>query len=97
MEKAGVISARDPEEVLDYTRTFLNLPPLKGKRIGVITFTGAGGIILIDSLLDCGLELAESGSRHPSADQGPLPALDADRQSSGYLAGPDEKRPGIYL
>ena len=59
MEKAGVIAARDPEEVLDCTRAFLNLPPLKGKRIGVITFTGAGGIILIDSLLDCGLELAE--------------------------------------
>jgi acetyltransferase len=62
MEKAGVISARDPEEVQDYTRAFLNLPPLKGKRIGVITFTGAGGIILIDSLFDRGLELAELAS-----------------------------------
>ena len=62
MEKVGVITARDPEEVQDYTRAFLNLPPLKGKRIGVITFTGAGGIILIDSLLDCGLELAELAS-----------------------------------
>ena len=62
MEKAGVISARDPEEVQDYTRAFLNLPPLKGKRIGVITFTGAGGIILIDSLFDHGLELAEIAS-----------------------------------
>ena len=59
MGKAGVTSARDPEEVQDYIRAFLNLPPLKGKRIGVITFTGAGGIILIDSLLDCGLELAD--------------------------------------
>ena len=58
MEKAGVIAAREPEEVRDYTRAFKS-PPLKGKRIGVITFTGAGGIILIDSLLDCGLELAE--------------------------------------
>ena len=62
MEKAGVISARDPEEVQDYTRAFLNLTPLKGKRIGVITFTGAGGIILIDSLFDRGLELAELAS-----------------------------------
>jgi len=59
MEKAGVIAARDPEEVQDYTRAFLNLPPLKGKRIGVITFTGAGGIILIDALLECGLKLAD--------------------------------------
>ena len=59
MEKAGVIAARDPEEVQDFTRAFLNLPPLKGRRIGVITFTGAGGIILIDSLFDCGLELAD--------------------------------------
>jgi acetate---CoA ligase (ADP-forming) len=59
MEKAGVTAARDSEEVLDITRAFLNLPLLKGKRIGVITFTGAGGIILIDALLDAGLEPAD--------------------------------------
>ena len=47
--QAGVISARNPEEVTDFTKAFLNLSPMKGNRVGVITFTGAGGVILIDS------------------------------------------------
>ncbi|UCC66416.1 MAG: acetate--CoA ligase family protein [Deltaproteobacteria bacterium] len=57
--QAGIIAAHNPEEVLDYTKTLLHLPPMQGKGVGVITFTGAGGIILIDALHEYGLELAE--------------------------------------
>ncbi len=53
--QAGVISAQNPEEVNDFTKAFLNLSPMKGNRVGVITFTGAGGIILIDSFEKYGL------------------------------------------
>jgi len=56
--QAGIISAQDPEEVLDYTKAFLNLPLMQGNRVGLVTFTGAGGIILIDTLDENGLEMA---------------------------------------
>jgi acetyltransferase len=61
--QAGIISARDPEEVLDYTKAFLNLPVMQGNRVGLVTFTGAGGIILIDTLQEYGLEVAELSPR----------------------------------
>ncbi|MCK5553177.1 MAG: acetate--CoA ligase family protein, partial [Deltaproteobacteria bacterium] len=57
--QSGIISAQGTEEVLDYTKVLLHLPLMKGNRIGVITYTGAGGIILIDALQECGLELAK--------------------------------------
>jgi acetate---CoA ligase (ADP-forming) len=56
--QAGVVCAKDPEEALDYTKTFLYLPPMKGNRVAVITFTGAGGIILVDTFEEHGLTLA---------------------------------------
>ena len=60
--QAGIISAKDPEEVLDYTKAFLYLNPMKGNRVGVVTLTGAGGIILIDTLEEQGLQMAELSS-----------------------------------
>ena len=56
--QAGVVCAKDPEEALDYTKTFLHLPAMKGDRVAVITFTGAGGIILVDAFQEHGLTLA---------------------------------------
>lgn len=53
--QAGVISASDAHEVQDFTRAFLHLPPMRGDRVGLVTFTGAGGIILIDALQEEGL------------------------------------------
>jgi acetyltransferase len=57
--QAGVISVQDPAEVSDLTKTLLRLPPMEGNRVGLITFTGAGGIILIDSLEEHGLTAAD--------------------------------------
>ncbi|MFH1351567.1 MAG: CoA-binding protein [Pseudomonadota bacterium] len=57
--QSGIISANDPEEILDYTKTFLHLPPMKGNRVGIVTYTGVAGIILIDALQENGLEVAE--------------------------------------
>ena len=62
-KQAGVISTHDPEEVLDYTKAFLNLPLMKGNRVGVITLSGAAGIILIDAFQRHGLVLAEVSPR----------------------------------
>jgi acetyltransferase len=57
--QAGILSASDPQEVLDYTRALLHLPAMKGKRVGLVTFTGAGGIILIDTFQEEGLAVSE--------------------------------------
>ncbi|MFH1091036.1 MAG: CoA-binding protein, partial [Pseudomonadota bacterium] len=59
LRQAGLIMAQDTEEILDYTKTLLHLPLMRGNKVGVVTFTGAGGIILIDALDEFGLELAE--------------------------------------
>jgi len=57
--QAGVISARDPQEVFDFTKALLHLSPMRGNRVGLVTFSGAGGIILIDTLQEYGLEVAD--------------------------------------
>lgn len=58
-QQAGITTALDSQEVQDFTRAFLRLGPMEGNRIGVVTFTGAGGILLIDTLEQNGLRLAE--------------------------------------
>jgi acetyltransferase len=59
MRQAGVIVAREPEEILDYTKALITLPPMQGNKVAVITFTGAGGIILVDAFKEEKLELAQ--------------------------------------
>ena len=57
--QSGITPAGSPEEILDYTKAFLQLPSMKGNRVGLITFTGAGGIIGVDALEANGLRPAE--------------------------------------
>ncbi|MGD2269226.1 MAG: acetate--CoA ligase family protein [Desulfobacterales bacterium] len=61
--QAGILSASDPQEVLDYTRALLHLPVMKGNRVGLVTFTGAGGIILIDTFQEVQLKVSELSGR----------------------------------
>ncbi|MBI4964883.1 MAG: CoA-binding protein [Desulfomonile tiedjei] len=58
-QKAGVIRIDETQDQLDLVRGFLRLPPIKGPRIAVVTLTGAGGIILLDSMERHGLESAK--------------------------------------
>lgn len=58
LQQAGVIVVSDPEEIADITKAMLYLHPMKGDRVAILTFTGAGGIILVDALTPCGLKLA---------------------------------------
>jgi acetyltransferase len=57
-KQAGIIRVRSVEEFGDIAKAFLNLPPFKGNRIGVITPTGAGGILISDSCQEYGFKLA---------------------------------------
>jgi acyl-CoA synthetase (NDP forming) len=58
LEQCGAMVARNGEEALDLTKSFLMLPPMKGKNMAVITFTGAGAIMFIDAIERQGLHVA---------------------------------------
>jgi len=57
-KQTGLIRLRNVEEFGDISKAFLSLPPVKGNRIGIITPTGAGGIVTLDSFQDYGFKLA---------------------------------------
>ena len=56
--QAGIIRVRTLVELLAVSRAFLNFRPMAGPRLGVVTATGAFGIIAADACDDYGLELA---------------------------------------
>lgn len=56
--RAGVIRARDMLELGAALQAFLHFRPMQGPRLGVVTATGACGIIAADACEAYGLELA---------------------------------------
>lgn len=56
--QAGVIRVADVEEMRDLNKAFLTYQGLSGKRVGVVTITGGGGITAVDALGASGLEVA---------------------------------------
>ena len=67
LKKAGVIRVDETQEQVDLVRGFVRLPPMRGRRIAVVTLTGAGGIILLDAMERNGLRpaaLAEHSLTH---------------------------------
>lgn len=59
LKQAGVIKVNDIEELSDTIRAFSMLPLMRGRRIGIVTFTGGFGVICIDACQRCGLEAAK--------------------------------------
>nr|MDO8082411.1 CoA-binding protein [Candidatus Freyarchaeota archaeon] len=58
-KQAGLIQARDIDEWTDISKGFNVLPPLNENRVGILTFTGGLGALLVDACEEFGLELAE--------------------------------------
>jgi acetyltransferase len=58
LSQAGIIRVRTTVEMLAVCRAFLHFQPPEGPRLGVVTATGAFGIIAADCCEDYGLELA---------------------------------------
>jgi len=56
---AGVLRARSFEEMMDLAKIFAYQPPPRGRGLGVVTFTGAGGVMASDRASTEGLELPE--------------------------------------
>lgn len=55
----GVTRAYDLEEFLEFMKAFSFQPLPKGNRIGIVTFSGANGVMACDELSERGFELAE--------------------------------------
>ena len=51
-KQSGIIRARDSEELADLVKGFSRLPPPKGDRIALLTYTGGGGVMAVDRMVD---------------------------------------------
>ena len=60
--QAGVISLSTFDEIFDVAKAFSCQPLPRGNRLGVITYTGGGGIMAIDAAAESGLTLAQFSS-----------------------------------
>lgn len=58
-DRAGIIRVKSASEMKDAIRALLLLREMGGPRLGVLTPTGAGGIMSADACEDFGLELAK--------------------------------------
>jgi acetyltransferase len=59
LRQAGVIRVDDVEELTDTLRAFYKLAPMRGKRVGIISYTGGFGVMGIDACQKYGLEVAK--------------------------------------
>ncbi len=55
----GVTRAYDLDEFLEFMKAFSYQPLPKGNRVGIVTFSGANGVMASDELSERGFELAE--------------------------------------
>ena len=67
LKQAGLLFLDSDGQMGPAVRTLLDQPPLAGRRIAVITVTGAGGIMASDVLEKYGLELASLSEKTISA------------------------------
>ncbi len=62
LKQNGVTLLEDSGQMPYAVKTLQHLPPMKGDRVAVITFSGAAGIIISDNLEKNGFRLASLGS-----------------------------------
>jgi acetyltransferase len=58
-KRCGFLRVSDIDELKDAVRAFLYLPMMRGRGVGVITVTGAGGIMAADACEKAGLKLVD--------------------------------------
>jgi len=56
MKKSGLIRVDETQDQADLVRAFARLPPMRGFRVGVVTLSGAAGIMFLDNMDRYGLE-----------------------------------------
>jgi acetyltransferase len=71
--KAGIVPAKNTEELRLLSRAFLTYSPIKDKRVAIMTFSGAAGILSIDAIEGAGLRLADFSDSTVEALKGLFP------------------------
>jgi acyl-CoA synthetase (NDP forming) len=56
-KQAGIIRAKDSEELTDLVKGFSRLPLPQGGRIALLTYTGGGGVMAVDRMVELNLPL----------------------------------------
>ena len=59
LRQYGVTRAYDLEEFVEFMKAFSYQPFPRGKRVGIVTFSGANGVLASDELAEHGFEMAE--------------------------------------
>ncbi len=59
LQQAGVIIAKNPTELIDFSVAFEHLPLPKGNRVGILTLGGGWGVIASDECNERGFELPD--------------------------------------
>lgn len=59
---SGAVRVRSVEELVDLCEGFAHLPPVKGKRIAIVTNSGGPGVLAADLAEEIGLQVTEPGA-----------------------------------
>lgn len=63
LRSCGAIRVSSVEEMFDLCKGFVKLPPVKGRRVAIVTNSGGPGVLAADRAEEIGLEISEPGSR----------------------------------
>ena len=75
LEQCGAIRVSGIEEMFDLCRGFVYLPPVRGKRVAIITNSGGPGVLAADEADKLGLELTPPSGSLLERLKGKLPAI----------------------
>jgi acetate---CoA ligase (ADP-forming) len=63
LRSCGAIRAANVEEMFDLCKGFVKLPPVKGRRVAIVTNSGGPGVLAADRAEEVGLEISEPSPR----------------------------------
>ena len=92
-ERYGVIEAEDTDEAVAIAGVLVSCPLPKGRRVGIVTPSGGGGVWMADMLSDCGLIVPPLSAETQAALRPLMPSYGAsgnpvDVTAQGSLTGP---------
>ncbi len=63
LRSCGAIRVSTVEEMFDLCKGFVSLPPIKGRRVAIVTNSGGPGVLAADRAEEVGLEISEPSPR----------------------------------
>jgi acetyltransferase len=63
LRSCGAIRASSVEDMFDLCKGFVKLPPIKGRRVAIVTNSGGPGVLAADRAEEVGLEISEPSPR----------------------------------